>query len=57
MFKGFKIDTKGQKRRMMFQERQRLQQQFVNDSKKSSHYGYWEQNEGQTNKFATRLIK
>ena len=57
MFKGFKIDVKGQKRRMMFQERQRLQQQLVNDSKGSSHYGYWEQNEGRANKFATRMVK
>lgn len=55
MMKGFSVDVKGRRQRLKYQERQRLQQQFVNDSKNSP--GYWEPNEGKLGKFVIRLIK
>ena len=51
MLKGFKIDTKGQKRRMKYQAEQQLKQAEVNQAEGT------EQTKGQLNKFATRLIK
>ena len=51
MIKGFKIDLKGQRQRMKYQERQRLQQAEVKQP-----YGT-EQTKGKLNKFASRLIK
>lgn len=51
MMKGFKIDLKGQRQRMQYQERQRLQQAEVRQERGT------EQTKGQLNKFASRLIK
>jgi len=47
MMKGFKIDLKGQKQRMAYQEKQRIQ---------SKTYGY-EQTKGQLKSFVSKLVK
>jgi len=51
MFKGFKIDVKGQKRRMKCQAEQQLRQAEIHQPEGT------EQTKGQMNKFVTRLIK
>ena len=50
MMKGFKIDLKGRKQRLKYQERQRLKQAEVRQERGT------EQTKGKLDKFASRLI-